>query len=152
MHGETFQLLWDSLQASYCRSGRYPTPLDVFPTPVLPSDSPRHYSLQLAGMIFRKDPFFCGHDNYDQLVKIARVLGTDDLYTYLNKYGIELDPQLDALIGTHTKKPLTKFVNPDNQHLVSPEAVDLLVRALMLAGQCHEAGAANTTNHSAILP
>lgn len=27
-------------------------------------------------MIFRKDPFFCGHDNYDQLVKIARVLGT----------------------------------------------------------------------------
>jgi casein kinase II subunit alpha len=50
------------------------------------------YSLDLwslgcmfAGMIFRKDPFFCGHDNYDQLVKIARVLGTEDLYSYLNK-------------------------------------------------------------------
>jgi hypothetical protein len=42
----------------------------------------------------RKDPFFCGHDNYDQLVKIARVLGTDELYDYLNKYGIELDPQV----------------------------------------------------------
>ncbi len=27
----------------------------------------------LAGLIFRKDPFFCGHDNYDQLVKIAKV-------------------------------------------------------------------------------
>ncbi len=48
----------------------------------------------LAGMIFRKDPFFCGHDNYDQLVKIARVLGTEELYEYLNKYGIELDPQV----------------------------------------------------------
>ena len=29
----------------------------------------------LAGMIFRKEPFFHGHDNYDQLVKIAKVLG-----------------------------------------------------------------------------
>jgi len=26
-----------------------------------------------AGMIFRKEPFFNGHDNYDQLVKIAKV-------------------------------------------------------------------------------
>jgi serine/threonine protein kinase len=27
----------------------------------------------LAGMIFRKEPFFYGHDNYDQLVKICKV-------------------------------------------------------------------------------
>lgn len=33
--------------------------------------------------IFRKEPFFHGHDNYDQLVKITKVLGTDDLYAYL---------------------------------------------------------------------
>ena len=26
-----------------------------------------------AGMIFRKEPFFHGHDNYDQLVKIVKV-------------------------------------------------------------------------------
>jgi casein kinase II subunit alpha len=26
-----------------------------------------------AGMIFRKEPYFHGHDNYDQLVKIAKV-------------------------------------------------------------------------------
>jgi serine/threonine protein kinase len=26
-----------------------------------------------AGMIFKKEPFFHGHDNYDQLVKIAKV-------------------------------------------------------------------------------
>ncbi len=41
----------------------------------------------LAAIIFRKEPFFFGHDNYDQLVKIARVLGTDDLYAYLEKVG-----------------------------------------------------------------
>ena len=28
----------------------------------------------LASMIFRKEPFFHGHDNYDQLVRIAKVL------------------------------------------------------------------------------
>lgn len=27
----------------------------------------------LAGMVFRKEPFFYGHDNYDQLVKICKV-------------------------------------------------------------------------------
>jgi serine/threonine protein kinase len=26
-----------------------------------------------SGMIFKKEPFFHGHDNYDQLVKIAKV-------------------------------------------------------------------------------
>lgn len=29
--------------------------------------------MRVAGMIFRKEPFFYGHDNYDQLVKIAKV-------------------------------------------------------------------------------
>lgn len=30
--------------------------------------------------IFRKEPFFHGHDNSDQLVKITKVLGTDELF------------------------------------------------------------------------
>ncbi|KAH7673505.1 Non-specific serine/threonine protein kinase protein [Dioscorea alata] len=54
-----------------------------------------------AGMIFRKEPFFYGHDNHDQLVKIAKVLGTDELNAYLNKYRLVLDSQLDALVGRH---------------------------------------------------
>lgn len=40
----------------------------------------------LAGMVFQKEPFFQGQDNYDQLVKIAKVLGTDGLFEYLDKY------------------------------------------------------------------
>ena len=31
----------------------------------------------MAGMIFGKEPFFKGADNYDQLDQIARVLGTE---------------------------------------------------------------------------
>ncbi|PNW73111.1 hypothetical protein CHLRE_14g619166v5 [Chlamydomonas reinhardtii] len=97
----------------------------------------------LAAILFRKDPFFCGHDNYDQLVKIARVLGTDDLYSYLQKYGIVLDPQLEALVGTHSKKAWQRFVTPDNTHLVSPEAIDFVDKLLRYDHQerltCREA-------------
>jgi casein kinase II subunit alpha len=70
----------------------------------------------LASMIFRKEPFFHGHDNYDQvcylfgfsfcyfeilkqLVRIAKVLGTDELYEYLEKYQIELDPRFNEILG-----------------------------------------------------
>ncbi|XP_026455648.1 casein kinase II subunit alpha-like [Papaver somniferum] len=95
------------------------------------------YSLDLwslgcmfAGMIFRKEPFFYGHDNYDQLVKIAKVLGTDDLNAYLNKYRLQLDPHLEAMVGRHSRKPWTKFVNADNQHLAVPEAIDFLDKLL----------------------
>lgn len=108
------------------------------------------YSLDLwslgamfAAMIFRKDPFFCGHDNYDQLVKIARVLGTDSLYEYLGKYGIEIDAQLENLIGNHSKKSWTKFVSNENAHLVSSEAIDFLDKLLRYDHQerltCQEA-------------
>lgn len=51
--------------------------------------------------IFRKEPFFHGHDNYDQLVKIGKVLGTDELYAYIDKYNIRLDPQYDELLGRY---------------------------------------------------
>ncbi|KAK7307681.1 hypothetical protein VNO77_40948 [Canavalia gladiata] len=84
----------------------------------------------LAGMIFRKEPFFYGHDNYDQLVKIAKVLGTDQLNAYLNKYHIELDPHLAVLVGRHARKPWVKFINVENQHLAVPEAVDFVDKLL----------------------
>lgn len=83
-----------------------------------------------AGMIFRKEPFFHGHDNYDQLVKIAKVLGTDELFDYLDKYNLELDPHFDGLLGRHARKSWQKFINAENQHLVSPESIDLLDRLL----------------------
>jgi len=83
-----------------------------------------------AGMIFRKEPFFHGHDNYDQLVKIAKVLGTDELFAYLDKYAIELDPHFDGLLGRHSKKPWQKFITAENQHLVSQEAMDLVDKLL----------------------
>ncbi|KAM7516459.1 hypothetical protein LguiA_006042 [Lonicera macranthoides] len=95
------------------------------------------YSLDLwslgcmfAGMIFCKETFFYGLDNHDQLVKIAKVLGTDELYAYLSKYRLELDPNLSALVGRHSRKPWTRFINVDNQHIALPEAIDFLDKLL----------------------
>merc|ERR1719321_2024593 len=85
----------------------------------------------LAGMVFRKEPFFHGHDNYDQLVKIARVLGSEGLFAYLDKYTLELDPHFDDVLGRHSHKPWTKFVTSETQHLVSPEVMDLIDRMLV---------------------
>jgi len=77
-----------------------------------------------AGMIFRKEPFFHGHDNYDQLVKIAKVLGTEELFSYLDQYDLELDPQFEGLLGRHARKPWNKFLTSENQHLCPPEAIE----------------------------
>ena len=84
-----------------------------------------------AGMIFKKEPFFQGKDNYDQLVKIAKVLGTDDLYKYIEKYGLTLDNHYSGILGNYPTKPWNKFINEDNKHLCSNEAIDLLSKMLI---------------------
>jgi casein kinase II subunit alpha len=83
-----------------------------------------------ASMIFRKEPFFHGNSNSDQLVKIAKVLGTDDLFEYLDRYDIELDAQYDDILSRFPKKPWQSFVNADNQRFVSEHALDFLDKLL----------------------
>merc|ERR1712225_58015 len=83
-----------------------------------------------ASMIFRKEPFFHGNSNSDQLVKIAKVLGTEDLFDYLDKYEIELDAQYDDILGRFPKKNWHSFVNPENTRFVTNEAIDFLDKLL----------------------
>jgi len=80
----------------------------------------------VASMFFRKEPFFHGHDNYDQLVKIARVLGTDDLFAYVSKYNMTPDPRYDDLLGRHVRKPWNRFITDSVQHLISEEGLEFL--------------------------
>ncbi|KAL0237470.1 hypothetical protein PCE1_000867 [Barthelona sp. PCE] len=84
----------------------------------------------LAGLIFGREPFFRGQNNVDQLVKIVKVLGTDDFYAYLSKYSISLDWEIERAVGTHQKKPFLKFVTETNQHLVSSDALNLIKSCL----------------------
>eukprot|EP01122_Echinamoeba_exundans_P005804 TRINITY_DN1596_c0_g1_i2.p1 TRINITY_DN1596_c0_g1~~TRINITY_DN1596_c0_g1_i2.p1 ORF type:complete len:374 (-),score=86.43 TRINITY_DN1596_c0_g1_i2:98-1087(-) len=88
------------------------------------------FGCMFAGLIFKKEPFFRGLDNKDQLVKIARVIGTDELDAWIDRYGLAIDPQFRTAIGRHSRKPWKKFVTPENQHLAGPEALDLLDKLL----------------------
>lgn len=100
---------------------------------LLVEDKLYHYSLDIwslgctmAGMIFRLDPLFKGSDNYDQLVKIAKVMGTDDLHTYMRKYKINMPAQIAKIMKSYPAMDWEEFINKGNQHLVSEEALDLL--------------------------
>jgi len=82
----------------------------------------------LAAIIFKKEPFFKGNDNKDQLIKISKVLGTDELDAWTDKYGIICT--FRAQIGRFPKKPWRKYFAPDNSHLSHPLAVDFVDKLL----------------------
>ncbi|CCW62030.1 unnamed protein product [Phytomonas sp. EM1] len=84
----------------------------------------------MAGIIFMKEPFFRGKDNTDQLVRIVKVLGTDDLRVYLNKFNLKLPSSLLNLLTKQTKKPWSLFVTPENRHLCPDTALDFLDKLL----------------------
>lgn len=63
-------------------------------------------------------------------VKIARVLGTDELNKYIKKYDLELDSHFDGLLTRFPAKPWARFITPENAHLATPEAIDFIDRLL----------------------
>ena len=72
---------------------------------LLVEDKLYHYSLDIwslgctmAGMIFRVDPFFKGSDNSDQLIKITKVMGTEDLHAYMRKYKLSMPAPIAKII------------------------------------------------------
>eukprot|EP00983_Pelagomonas_calceolata_P115047 1160150-Pelagomonas_calceolata.AAC.3 len=42
-------------------------------------------------------------------------------YRYCEKYGIDLDPRLEQLVGIRPQIPWRRFVNADNAHLCNNE-------------------------------
>jgi len=85
----------------------------------------------LAEIIFNKIPFFKGKDNFDQLVKIVKILGTDELVDYVTKYELSLSSGYDGLLDGYSKIPFESFVKPENKHLANPEALNLLNKMLL---------------------
>lgn len=73
----------------------------------------------LAGMLFQKDPFFKGDDNHDQLIKIAKVLGTQDVYDYVNKFDLKLAKEIEDKMQNFQKKPWEKYQGSQNEHLIN---------------------------------
>lgn len=89
------------------------------------------FGCMLAGLIFKKEPFFRGNDNKDQLVKIARILGTEELDQWLEKYGLSIEPAFRSAIGRHPRKPWKRLITDENKHLAdAPDAIDLVDKVL----------------------
>jgi casein kinase II subunit alpha len=51
-----------------------------------------------AGLLLRREPFFRGRDNVDQLGKIIDVLGVQDLISYINKYKVRVTAEMEQAI------------------------------------------------------
>ena len=85
----------------------------------------------MACMMFQKDPLFKGSDNYDQLIKIARIMGTEGLMDYVKKYRLSLHSYYNERLGNWPKVAWTEFITKDNKHLVSEEGLDLLDKMLV---------------------
>lgn len=80
--------------------------------------------------LFGKEPLFKGDDNNDQLVKIAKVLGTDGLRQYLNKYGLDLPAVYDNVMKDYPRVPWSAFVRNSNFRKCTDDALDLLTKLL----------------------
>ena len=87
------------------------------------------YGCMLASMVFKKEPFFHGNSNTDQLVQIVRVLGSDDLNRYLQTYNLTLSDDYEDL-GYYNRRPWKRFINENNQHLISDEFLDFIDKLL----------------------
>uniref|UniRef100_A0A8C3S153 Protein kinase domain-containing protein n=1 Tax=Chelydra serpentina TaxID=8475 RepID=A0A8C3S153_CHESE len=86
----------------------------------------QEYNVRVASRYFKGPELLVDY----QLVRIAKVLGTEDLYDYIDKYNIELDPRFNDILGRHSRKRWERFVHSENQHLVSTEALDFLDKLL----------------------
>ncbi|CAG9317783.1 unnamed protein product [Blepharisma stoltei] len=80
----------------------------------------------MAGIVFKKEPFFQGEDNEDQLMKIIAVLGSEALGEYIAKHRVDIDRALEKKIVYQSKQSLNLFVTNENSHLANPQAIDLL--------------------------
>lgn len=107
---------------------------------LLVDDKLYHYSLDIwslgctmAGMLFKIDTFFKGSDNFDQLIKIMRVLGEDDLHDYVHRYNLKIPKEVKKLMkgAEFEKQEWTSFVNQNNSYMCTPDALDLLDKMLV---------------------
>ncbi len=92
----------------------------------------------LAGLLFRREPFFRGKDNMDQLSTIVAVLGTADLHAYISKAKIDMTTEIREVIAKNTllggnKKKWSEIPHESNDDSYSPcaDGLDLLSKLLV---------------------
>ena len=86
----------------------------------------------MAGWVFKKEPFFHGSHNLDQLHKIVKTLGSQELCDYVEKFTLSTAGIESLLTADLPKRPWDCFVTKENQGYACPEALDLLEGCLKL--------------------
>lgn len=89
------------------------------------------FGVTMAGIIFHRMPFFKGGDDFEMVQKITSVLGTDAFYKYLNKYGIQLPPEMERMISKSKARKWSQFITKKNENLASHHALDLISRCIV---------------------
>lgn len=80
--------------------------------------------------MFGKEPLFKGDDNNDQLVKICKVLGTEGLKQYLDRYGLDLPTVYEQSLKDYPRVPWSAFIKASNRAKCTNDALDLLTQLL----------------------
>ena len=88
------------------------------------------FGVTMAGMVFKRTPFFRGNDDVDMVGRIAAVLGNDAFNAYLTKYDIPLPPAMQKIIARKKPQEWSKFVNDDNRNLATEAALDLIDKCI----------------------
>lgn len=75
--------------------------------------------------MFGKEPLFKGEDNQDQLVKICKVLGTEGLKQYLDRYGLDLPEVYEQSLKDYPRVPWSAFIKASNRAKCTNDALGL---------------------------
>ena len=88
-------------------------------------------SCMLLGIVFNRTPFFRGKDNYDQLRKIAEIMGSEDLDKYIAKYNLRLDKETLRILGRYEKHGWKEFVDQSMSKFINDDLFDYLDKTLV---------------------
>ena len=86
----------------------------------------------LAGILFQKDFFFKGSDLNDQIVKIAEVVGYEEIEKFLEKHKNEtkIHINIKEKIKNLKKKDWKSFIKENNKYLANDDVIDLVDKML----------------------
>ena len=90
-----------------------------------------------GAILFQIDFLFKGESNQDQLVKIAKQFGYEEISKFLEKYqGDSFVPsKIKNKIKGYKRKDWDEYINEKNKYLINDDALDLLNKLLEIDHQ-----------------
>ena len=94
------------------------------------------FGVCLASLLFKKNPFFSGTDSLSMLQKIAQLLGSEDLFAWIESKQISVQDlaSVKSIVGAKVQAKdashYEKMKDTKNSHLFSEDGVDLMLKCL----------------------